>query len=108
MLEGATYAVTLALFGFVVFATIWVKHEMLILACIPPVFVAAIVGFMMWLYALETFGAAVPIISSLLPLPAARWLSRRYSARDLVITIYLAWALGMVCALVAFSFPDRV
>jgi hypothetical protein len=106
VLEAATYALTLALFGFVIFATVWVKDDMLILACIPPVFLAAIVGFIMWIYAFETFGPAVPVVSILVPLTAARLLSRRYSARDLVIAIYLAWTVGMVCALYAFSFPD--
>jgi hypothetical protein len=48
------------------------------------------------------------VVAPVLPLPAAWLLSRRYSPRDLVISIYLAWAVGMVCALVAFSFPDTV
>ena len=56
MLEAATYFVTLSLFAFVVFGTVYVRHETLILACIPPVFVAMIVGFIMWIYAYETFG----------------------------------------------------
>ena len=106
MLEGLTYGVTVALFAFLIFATVWVKDDMLLLACIPPVFLASIVGFIMWIYVLETFGPAEAVVAPLLPLPAAWLLSRRYSARDLVISIYLAWALGMVCALVAFSFPD--
>ena len=108
MLEAATYGVTLALFAFVIYGTIWVKHDMLLLICIPPVFFAAIVGFIMWIYTYETFGAVEAVVAAILPLPAARLLARRYSGRDLVITIYLAWTLGMVCALVAFSFPDQV
>ena len=106
MLEAATYDVTLALFAFVIYGTIWVKHDMLLLICIPPVFLAAIVGFVMWIYAYETFGPAGALIAVALPLPAAWKLARIYSARDLVISIFLAWALGMVCALVAFHFPD--
>jgi hypothetical protein len=106
MLEGASYGVTLVLFAFVIFATVWVKHDMLILACIPPAFVAIVVGFVMWIYTYETFGPAEAVVALLLPLPAAWKLSRRYSARDLVISIYLAWTIGMVCALYAFSFPD--
>ena len=38
--------------------------------------------------------------------PAARHLARRFSTRDLIIAIYLAWAVGMVVALIGFSFPD--
>ncbi len=108
MWEAAAYGATLVLFSYVILATVWVKDDMLLLVCIPPVFLASIVGFIMWIYAFETFGAAEAVISALLPLPVARLLSRRYSGRDLVITIYLAWALGMVVALAAFSFPDRV
>lgn len=108
MWEALTYGVTLALFGYVVFATVWVKHDLLLLACIPPMFVASIVGFVMGIYTFETFGAVEAVVAPLLTLPVARILSRRYTPRDLVISIYLAWAIGMVCALVAFSFPDRV
>jgi len=106
MLEEASYGVTLVLFSFVIFATVWVKHDMLLLTCIPPAFVAIVVGFVMWIYTYETFGLAEAVVGVLVPLPAAWKLSRWYSARDLVISIYLAWALGMVCALYAFSFPD--
>jgi hypothetical protein len=42
------------------------------------------------------------------PLPVAWRLGRIFTTRDLMIAIYLAWALGMVCALVAFRFPDTV
>jgi uncharacterized PurR-regulated membrane protein YhhQ (DUF165 family) len=106
MLEGATYFVTLAMFAFVIFGTVYVRHETLILACIPPMFVACIVGFIMWVYAFETFGLTMALAALAVPFPVAWRLGRRYSVRDLLIVIYLAWALGMVFALVAFSFPD--
>ena len=106
MLEGATYFACLALFAFVLFASIWVRHELLLLACIPPFFVASIVGFVMWIYAWETFPPPVSLIAVALPFPVARYFGRRYGTRDLLLLIYLAWALGMVLALVAFSFPD--
>jgi len=107
MLEAATYFVTLALFAFVVFGTVYVRHETLILACIPPVFVAMVVGFIMWIYAYETFGLGMALAALAVPFPLAWRAGRRYSVRDLLIVIYLAWAVGMVCALIAFSFPDR-
>jgi hypothetical protein len=106
MLEGATYFVTLTMFAFVIFGTAYVRHEMLILMCIPPMFVALIVGFIMWVYAFETFGLPMALAALVLPFPLAWRLGRRFPVRDLLIVIYLAWALGMVCALVAFSFPD--
>jgi hypothetical protein len=106
LLEGVTYFVTVALFSFVIFATVYVRHETLILACIPPFFVASIVGFIMWIYAFETFGLAQGIVAVAAPFPVAWHLGRKFSVRDMLIVIYLAWALGMVCALWAFSFPD--
>ncbi|WP_428486975.1 hypothetical protein [Rhodopila sp.] len=80
---------------------------MLILVSIPPVFVALITGFVMALYAADSFGLGSVGAALLLAVPPAWWLGRRFSSRDLLIVIYLAWALGMVLALVAFSFPDR-
>src|ERR1700733_4806071 len=106
MLEGATYFVALAMFAFVIFGTVYVRHETLILVCIPPMFVALVVGFTMWIYAFETFGVAMALAALVVPFPLAWRLGRRYSVPDLLIVIYLAWAAGMVFALVAFSFPD--
>jgi hypothetical protein len=40
--------------------------------------------------------------------PPGWWLSRRFKPRDLLIAIYLAWAVALVVALIAFSFPDRM
>jgi hypothetical protein len=66
-----------------------------------------ITGFTMWghLYGLAGIGAAVV---ALLPgYPAARLVARRFtSTRDLLIAIYLVWAVGMVVALIGFGFPD--
>jgi hypothetical protein len=106
MLEATAYFVSLVLFSFVVFGTVYVRHETLILACIPPMFVALVVGFVMFIYALETFGPAVALPALIIPFPLAWRLSRRFSVRDMMIVIYLAWAMGMVVALMAFSFPD--
>ncbi|HEY8289876.1 MAG TPA: hypothetical protein VIG49_11445 [Acetobacteraceae bacterium] len=106
MAEALTYFVTLTLFGFVIQATARMRHELLLLVCIPPMFVALVVGFIMAVYTWETFGAALVVIAVVLGFPAAWLCGRRYGPRDLLITIYLAWTVGMVCALVAFGFPD--
>jgi hypothetical protein len=108
MPEGLTYFVTLVLFSFVVIATARMKHDMMLLACIPPVFVALISGFTMAIYAGDTFGLLLVVVALLLPAPAAWQLAKRYSPRDLLISIYLAWAAGMIFALMAFAFPDTV
>jgi hypothetical protein len=106
MLEALTYFVTLVLFGFVIVGAARMRHEMLLLACIPPVFVALVVGFTMAIYARDSFGLPLVAVALVLPWPAAWHLAKRFSARDLLISIYLAWAAGMVCALAAFAFPD--
>lgn len=104
--EPSAYLAALVLFSFVVQATARMQHDMLLLACIPPVFVALIMGFVMAIYAGETFGALPVLIALALPWPLALWLARRWSARDLLIAIYLGWAVGMAAALIAVNFPD--
>jgi hypothetical protein len=105
--EAFTYLLTLALFSFVIVASARMRHEMLLLACIPPVFVAAIVGFVMALYAGDVFGAAPTGAALALGAPPGWWLAQRFNARDLLIAIYLAWAVALVVAFIAFGFPDQ-
>ncbi len=107
MIEAVTYLLTLWAFSFVVASSAMIRHEMLILVSIPPVFVALITGFVMGLYAVDAFGFTPVGAALLLAVPPAWWLGRRFTARDLLIAIYLVWAAGMALALVAFSFPDR-
>ena len=107
MAEAVAYLLTLALFSFVIAGSVWMRHDMLLLACIPPVFVAAIVGFIMALYAIDTFGGGPTAVAVALGAPPGWWLAQRFKPRDLLIVIYLAWAMALVVALIAFSFPDR-
>lgn len=107
MAEALAYLLTLALFSFVIVASARMRHEMLLLACIPPVFVASIVGFIMALYAGDAFGAAPTSAALVLGGPPGWWLAGRFKPRDLLIAIYLAWAVALVVALIAFGFPDR-
>lgn len=106
-MEALAYLPTLALFSFVTVASARMRHEMLILACIPPVFVALIMGFVMSIYAGDTFGMLPTGAALALGAMPGWWLGRRFNARDLLIAIYLAWAVALVFALVAFEFPDR-
>ncbi len=106
MAEALIYGVAVALFVFVVCATAFVRHEIAIMACIPPVFVAFVTGFAMWVHLYGLGGLGAGIVALLPGYPAARYLARRFPPRDLIIAIYLAWAVGMVVALVGFSFPD--
>lgn len=108
MLEPLIYGAALALFGFVILATARMPHEMMLIACIPPVFVALVMGFVMAIYAWDTFGLALPA-GSLVPAAVAAWyVPRRYRPRDLLIVIYLAWAAGMVFASFGVEMPDTV
>ena len=108
MAEALVYGVAIALFVFVVCATALVRQEMAIVACIPPVFVAFVAGFSMWVHLYGLAGLGGSILPLLPGYPAARLVARKVSARDLIIAIYAAWAVGMVVALVGFSFPDPV
>jgi hypothetical protein len=107
MAEALAYLLTLALFSFVTFASVRMRNEMLIVACIPPVFVALIMGFVMAIYAAGAFGFVATGAALALGIPAAWTISLRVKPRDLLIAIYLAWAVALVIALVAFSFPDH-
>jgi hypothetical protein len=104
--EPLIYGLAVALFGIVVCTAAFVRHEMLVLACIPPVFVAFIMGFTMWVHLLGLAGLGGGIAALLPGYPTARILARRFDTRDLLIAVYLAWVGGMAVALVGVSFPD--
>jgi hypothetical protein len=106
--EAFVYLTTLMLFSYVIASSALMRHDMLILACIPPVFVALIMGFVMTIYAGDTFGVLPAGAALALGVAPAWWLARRFKPRDLLLAIYLAWALALVLALAAFEFPDRV
>ena len=107
MTEAFAYLPTLALFSLVIVASARMPHDMLLLACIPPVFVAMVMGFTMALYAGDAFGVIPTSVAIAVGVPPAWWLSKRLRNRDLLIAIYLAWAVALALALVALSFPDR-
>jgi hypothetical protein len=95
------------LFWLVVLATARMRHDVLLVFCIPAVFVAIVLGFSMAVYAWDQFGLVPALLSPLLAWFGARTLARRYTQRDLLIAIYLVWAVGLVAALLAIGFPDR-
>jgi peptidoglycan/LPS O-acetylase OafA/YrhL len=105
--EALTYASAIALFSFVTVASGLMRDDMLLLACIPPVFVALIMGFVMAVYAGDAFGIR-PVAAALLAgAVAGWWLSRRIRPKDLLIAIYLGWAFALILVLVSSGFPDR-
>lgn len=82
------------------------RHETLLVACIPPVFVAFVLGFSLGIYAWDNFGTAQAAASPILGWLGARELARRYTPRDLLIAIWLVWAVGLVFGLIGIGFPD--
>lgn len=106
-MEAAVYLATLALFAFVVMGAGLMRHDMMLLATIPPVFLALIMGFVMGIYAEDQFGWPWVILMLAAGAAAAWWWARRVASRDLLIGIYLAWSIALVLALIAFSFPDQ-
>jgi hypothetical protein len=106
LLEGPVYFVTVTLFWLVVLATARMQHDVLLVFCIPAVFVALVLGFAMDVYAWDRFGTLQVLVSPLLAWFGAKWLARRYTGRDLLIAIYLVWVVGLVVALLAIGFPD--
>ncbi|MFL5288404.1 MAG: hypothetical protein ACJ8AW_47485 [Rhodopila sp.] len=105
--EALTYLSTITLFSFVTIASALIRHEMLLLACIPAVFVALIMGFVMMIYTQDTFGWPLTIAALAVGVAPAWFLARRLGPKDLLIAIYLGWAVALVLVLVAVGFPDR-
>ena len=82
------------------------RHDLLLVFCIPAVFVAIVLGFSMAIYAWDRFGTPPALAGPVLAWFGARTLARRYADRDLLIAIHLVWACALVAALVAVEFPD--
>ena len=82
------------------------RHDVMLVFCIPPVFVAIVMGFSMGIYAWDSFGTLQALACPVLAWFGARELERRYNQRDFLIAIYLVWAVGLVFASVAVAFPD--
>jgi positive regulator of sigma E activity len=94
------------LFWVVLLAAGRMRHDVMLVFCIPPVFVAIVMGFSMGIYAWDSFGTLQALACPVLAWFGARELERRYNQRDFLIAIYLVWAVGLVFASVAVAFPD--
>ena len=97
-MEQALYFASLALFGFVVFAGRRIPDSTFILASIIPVFLAAIIGIVIWVYAWTQFGALLSIGALLLAWGIVRAFGHIVSTRTLFVAIYVALTGGLVCA----------
>lgn len=96
----------MTLFWLVLLATARLRDEFMVVLCIPPVFVAIVMGFSMGIYAWDSWGTALAALCPALAWFGARALARRYKPRDLLVCIYLTWAVSLVFALIAVRFPD--
>jgi hypothetical protein len=100
------YFVSIALFGFVILGAAQLPNDMWLVASIFPVFIAMIVGFMMWVYAWSEFSLTVSVGSLVAAIAAAVPVRRLLSTRDLFIAICVTVVLGLICARFAFLAAD--
>ena len=96
----------MTLFWLVLLAIARMRHDLLLVFCIPAAFVAIVMGFSLGIYAWDTFGTIHAVLCPVLAWFGARELARRYNARDFLVAIYLVWAVGLVFATIAVEFPD--
>jgi hypothetical protein len=94
------------LFWLVLLAITRMRHDLLLVFCIPAAFVAFVMGFSLGIYAWDTFGTIHAALCPVVAWFGARALARRYNARDFLVAIYLVWAVGLVFATIAVAFPD--
>jgi hypothetical protein len=106
MLAELLYFASIALFGFAVLAAMQVPDSNWLIACIFPVFLALILGFVMSVYAWSEFGVPVGAGSLIVPLVAAVLIRRSLSVRNLFIAICAAVVVGLICARFAFLAAD--
>jgi hypothetical protein len=106
MLAELLYFTSIALFGFVILGAAQLPTGTWLVFAIFPVFIAMILGFMMWVYAWSEFSPAVSIGSLVVPIAAAVPVRRMLVTRDLFIAICITVVLGLICARFAFLAAD--
>jgi hypothetical protein len=106
ILPGLLYFITLALFGFVIFASMRIPNDIWLVACIFPAFIALILGFVMAVFAWGEYGPQVSVGSLVPPLLAVRLIRGKLSTRNLFLAISGAALVGLVFARVALLAAD--
>ena len=89
-----------------VLATLRVPESNWLVACIFPVFIACILGFMMSIYAWSEYGTPLGAGSLIVPLAAVVFIRKPLSTRTLFIVICGATVVGLICARFAFLAAD--
>ena len=100
------YFVSIALFGFVILCAAQLPDSVWLVMAIFPVFIAMILGFVMWVYAWSEFSLVVSLGALLVPIVAALSVRRVLSTRNLFIAICATVVLGLICARCAFIAAD--
>ncbi len=106
MLAELLYFLSIALFGFVILAAAQLPSGIGLVIAIFPVFVAMIVGFVMWVFAWSEFGPVVSVGSLVVPIAAAVLARRMLSTRDLLIALWATVVVALICARLAFLAAD--
>ena len=104
--EAGVYSGALTAFAFVLCGAARMRHEMLLVASIPAVFVSLVMGFVMGIHAWYNLGPIMPTIAVLVGGTGAWLLAARYTSKDLLLAMYLVWAFGLVFALIGVRLPD--
>jgi hypothetical protein len=105
MLAELLYFLAIALFGFTVLGAARLPNDMWLIMAIFPVFIAAILGFVMWLFAWGQYDMPVSIGALIVPVVAVVAM-RRWSTRNMFIAICAAVVLGLIVARFAFLAAD--
>lgn len=105
MLADLLYFVAIALFGCSVAGAARLPNDIWLVLALFPVFIALILGLVMWLFAFGQLDLWVCIGALVVPV-AAYLVMHRYSPRDLFIAICAAVLLGLICARFAFLAAD--
>lgn len=105
MLVEALYLVSIALFGCAVLGAAQLPNGILLVISLFPVFLALVLGCMMWLVAAQVFGLPISIGTLAVPIAVAFGM-RRLSDRNLSIAVWGIAAIGMLFAYFAISLAD--
>jgi drug/metabolite transporter (DMT)-like permease len=100
------YFVSIALFAFVFLASTQIPESNWLVAAIFPVFIASILGFVMWVYAWSEYDVTVSVGSPIVAVLAVVLIRKSLSARNLFITICAVVVVGLICARFAFLAAD--
>ena len=106
MMAPLLYFLSIALFGFVVLGASQIPNGIWLVACIFPVFLAMILGFVMWVFAWSEYSLVVSLGSLIVPIVGIVAVRRRLSTERLFAAICVAVVVGLVFARFAFMAAD--